>query len=439
MKRFPILLAAMTAVPGIATELHVFSAGQPAKAQEVNDNFQRLDTAIQNRATKASLESTDGALKSVMSTVGTLQIGKAEKSDLDALSAKQKSDVAALAKATVDSAAKLREAMPTAVDVSGKADSGWVRSSFVSRDGSGALLDHFRVNSGATDISDGAPWYGIGRASIPTLSPSGTTPQVQLAGYFGLRLKTSGHKLDIPQSHESPVLIDGNAIWHSANLTGANLPGGPYLSISGGDVSGGLGVAGGIWVRPSSDRSKVLPSLWGASFGGISMIQAPNDEGVVAYGYWGSSAVFSVVRRHYVESASRDTPFDANSPDFWVDGSGVTHANELHIGSRIVMNGIAESDVADYVFEPDYQLMSLSEVEAFTKANKHLPEVPSAKEMTENGVDMAAMNMVLLKKVEELTLHAIALQKDVEAQKALLVQQKAQFEERLQRLESTSR
>jgi len=49
------------------------------------------------------------------------------------------------------------------------------------------------------------------------------------------------------------------------------------------------------------------------------------------------------------------------------------------------------------------------------------------------------MNMVLLKKVEELTLHAIALQKDVEAQKTLLAQQKAQFEERLQRLESTSR
>ncbi|HQF54612.1 MAG TPA: hypothetical protein PK208_05815 [Fibrobacteria bacterium] len=49
------------------------------------------------------------------------------------------------------------------------------------------------------------------------------------------------------------------------------------------------------------------------------------------------------------------------------------------------------------------------------------------------------MNMVLLKKVEELTLHAIASQKDVEAQKTLLAQQKAQFEERLQHLESTSR
>ncbi len=84
---------------------------------------------------------------------------------------------------------------------------------------------------------------------------------------------------------------------------------------------------------------------------------------------------------------------------------------------------------ADYVFEPDYKLAPLAEIEAYTKEHKHLPEVPSAKDMTENGVDMAAMNMVLLKKVEELTLHAIALQKDVDAQKALLAdQQKAMSE-----------
>ncbi|MBK8803595.1 MAG: hypothetical protein IPN71_16380 [Fibrobacteres bacterium] len=63
---------------------------------------------------------------------------------------------------------------------------------------------------------------------------------------------------------------------------------------------------------------------------------------------------------------------------------------------------------ADYVFEPEYTLAPLAEIEAFTKANKHLPEVPSAAEMTASGVDVAAMNMVLLKKVEELTLHAIA-------------------------------
>ena len=71
---------------------------------------------------------------------------------------------------------------------------------------------------------------------------------------------------------------------------------------------------------------------------------------------------------------------------------------------------------ADYVFEPDYRLAPLSEVEAFTRTNKHLPEVPSAAEMTTSGVDLAKMNMILLKKVEELTLHAITQEKRLDAQ-----------------------
>ncbi|MBS1507016.1 MAG: hypothetical protein JSS79_10255 [Bacteroidetes bacterium] len=61
----------------------------------------------------------------------------------------------------------------------------------------------------------------------------------------------------------------------------------------------------------------------------------------------------------------------------------------------------------DYVFENDYKLMSLEEVKAFIDQNKHLPEVPSAKEMEKNGVQLLEMNMLLLKKIEELTLHLI--------------------------------
>ena len=74
--------------------------------------------------------------------------------------------------------------------------------------------------------------------------------------------------------------------------------------------------------------------------------------------------------------------------------------------------------VPDYVFEPDYKLMPLAEVEAFTKANKHLPEVPSAAEIEKSGLDLAKMNLLLLKKVEELTLHTIELEKRLKAVEA---------------------
>lgn len=69
--------------------------------------------------------------------------------------------------------------------------------------------------------------------------------------------------------------------------------------------------------------------------------------------------------------------------------------------------------VPDYVFEPDYKLPRLEEVEHYVKQNKHLPEVPSAKEIEKTGLDLAAMNLILLKKVEELTLHLIEKEKEI--------------------------
>jgi len=70
--------------------------------------------------------------------------------------------------------------------------------------------------------------------------------------------------------------------------------------------------------------------------------------------------------------------------------------------------------VPDYVFEPDYKLNSLDDIERFIKINKHLPEIPSAKEISRDGLDLAEMNLLLLKKVEELTLHVISLQKQID-------------------------
>jgi hypothetical protein len=70
----------------------------------------------------------------------------------------------------------------------------------------------------------------------------------------------------------------------------------------------------------------------------------------------------------------------------------------------------------DYVFEKDYNLLPLSELETYINKNKHLPEVPSAKEMEANGLNLREMNLILLKKVEELTLHLIEMKKEVTRQ-----------------------
>jgi hypothetical protein len=72
---------------------------------------------------------------------------------------------------------------------------------------------------------------------------------------------------------------------------------------------------------------------------------------------------------------------------------------------------------ADYVFEKDYKLMPLNELDQFINQNGHLPEVPTTKEAIDNGIELKQMNILLLKKVEELTLHLIDQNKELKSQK----------------------
>ena len=69
---------------------------------------------------------------------------------------------------------------------------------------------------------------------------------------------------------------------------------------------------------------------------------------------------------------------------------------------------------SDYVFEKDYPLPSLAEVEKFIRQNNHLPGVPSAQEVISDGLDVGASQAVLLKKIEELTLYIIDQNKKIE-------------------------
>ncbi len=107
----------------------------------------------------------------------------------------------------------------------------------------------------------------------------------------------------------------------------------------------------------------------------------------------------------------------------------LTPTAKLHVDGKIVSEEIEVRDVtgADFVFAPNYNLMPLTEIEAFIKANHHLPEVPSATEMQANGVELGKINMLLLQKIEELTLLMIEQNKKIE----LLLKKAAKQDEEL--------
>ena len=75
---------------------------------------------------------------------------------------------------------------------------------------------------------------------------------------------------------------------------------------------------------------------------------------------------------------------------------------------------VVETGWSDFVFEPTYQLLSLSELETFIKANKHLPEIPSATEISTNGLKVAEVQTLMMQKIEELTLYIIEQNKKIE-------------------------
>jgi hypothetical protein len=78
-----------------------------------------------------------------------------------------------------------------------------------------------------------------------------------------------------------------------------------------------------------------------------------------------------------------------------------------------------EANWADFVFEEDYQLKPLEEVEEFVKENKHLPDIPSEEEVEKEGISVGEMNAKLLQKIEELMLYTIKQQKEIDRLKGL--------------------
>jgi len=69
---------------------------------------------------------------------------------------------------------------------------------------------------------------------------------------------------------------------------------------------------------------------------------------------------------------------------------------------------------ADFVFDKNYQLPTLKEIEAYINTHGHLQDIPSEAEVAKNGIEVGEMNKLLLQKIEELTLHVIQLNKEVQ-------------------------
>jgi len=98
---------------------------------------------------------------------------------------------------------------------------------------------------------------------------------------------------------------------------------------------------------------------------------------------------------------------------------------------QIKVENPATNGWADYVFKKGYKLRSLEEVEKHISEKGHLPNIPSAKEVEKEGINLGEMDAKLLEKIEELTLYSIEQNKQLKSQSEEIKELKAQVQQLL--------
>jgi len=144
-----------------------------------------------------------------------------------------------------------------------------------------------------------------------------------------------------------------------------------------------------------------------------TMIFGPNQSNrFIGFGKVGAELTDSqIIEYMRVDLNNGYVGIGTKTPDQALTVKGKIHANEVIID-------VLYPIVPDFVFKPSYRLMPLNQVEEYVKSNNHLPDVPSATEVSKNGMSIGEMQNKLLQKIEELTLYVIEQQKTNNQQSA---------------------
>jgi len=198
---------------------------------------------------------------------------------------------------------------------------------------------------------------------------TGTKLHVAQNGNVGIGTNTPDARLDIRNSDGGPALSVENA---------GVVAIGPFLTETSPNATLYLG----------DDRNHYIQSNWNeglsfSTYGAVDAMVIQENTGKVGIGV-GAEHIF---------------------------GEGMLEVNGTIRSRRVV---VELTGWPDFVFAQDYRLRSLSEVEKFIKESGHLPDVPSAKEIETNGLDLGDLVKLQMRKIEELTLYVIDLEKKLE-------------------------
>lgn len=227
------------------------------------------------------------------------------------------------------------------------------------------------TDKGSVGVGTTAPWQKLHVAG--NILASDATEDPHTNGFVGIKARGTTSSMAAPQSGDALV----------------------YLSGGGYNGTSAAYHKGMIFVKAAE--------AWSATANGTYMEFEVTPNGAVE-----SQKAMRI-------APTGNVGIGTESPTHKLSVNGAIRAKEV----------IVDTGWADYVFAPDYRLAPLAEVEAHIKEKGHLPDVPSAKEVAEKGVSVGESQALLLRKVEELTLHVIALSKADEEQKTRIRQLEA--------------
>ncbi len=291
------------------------------------------------------------------------------------------------------------------------------------RGGSIGVSSTFAVGIGTDTPGGGNPnvRLNVYNAGLPTHTLLGN-PNMGSGGYTGLYVGTSADQ-------------DGYSFLQSIKSAGS-----AYGEIILNEVGGSVGIG----TRDFSMQYLALPAKLAingsAKIIGELMV-TPNISGNVG-GNYRISAEDAVPQggwmtaKHTIDRWSGEFHWLSTTPPNSPFGNAkFMKLTSTYTGADLFLNGElnaklvrvkANNPWADYVFEKNYKLLPLADVERFVEKNKHLPEIPSAKEIEKNGQDLGGLQVLQMQKIEELTLYLIAQEKRIQLleQKLLELQKK---------------